>query len=210
MKTVLTKKINNYNIVIGYSNPVIDPIETFKSIDKLSKKEKSKVKRKILIKENAIYFTPKKGEYIISDNDCNNLIETEIEKYHKLSIKIVNNKVEIKTISDYSKYVIWKKTDNRWNQINVAINNNLPVGSIIDINLTEEQKNEIIEQTEIDRISVLSQSEKDIEKQKKIILLSYEAVNMRSVLEIQDDPEPLQKSKAWYNEQVAIIETKYN
>ncbi len=210
MKTALTREINGKTIIIGFSDPVIDPVETIKAIDKLYKKEKSKIKRKELIKENAIYFTPKKGEYIISDNDYKKLIETKVNDYQKISIKILNNnKIEIETISDYSKHIIWNKIKDRWNKINVAINNNLPIGSIIDINLTDEQKKEIIEQAETDRISILSQNEKDIEKQKEIITLSYRAAGMRSALEIQEDPESLQKAQNWYKEEVLKVENKY-
>ena len=80
----------------------------------------------------------------------------------------------------------------------------------LDKDLTEEQRLEINEDIEKERISNLSAGEKTTEKAKTIDSLASQAAHMRSKLEIQNDPDALTKAQAWYDAEVAIVNQKYS
>ena len=270
MKTAITREINGKTIIIGFSDPVIDPVETEKMIlalgildesdetRKLKAKikeigdrqrmgvqamkeharlkfvgqaaqseikrkegqdhfnkvnvlmaenkpliESFKIKKKELVKENAVYFQPKPGEVFIEDEQHETLTQIEIGEFAKLCI-------DGTVIPDYSEQTIHQKISDRWVIINLDFGESFPVGAILSRDLTDEQKIEIATQTESDRITELSDIDKETEKNAAIENAAILAARMRSVLEIQSDPDALTKSQDWYNEQLIIIEEKYS
>lgn len=270
MKTALTREINGKTIIIGFSDPVIDPVETEKKILALkildesdeSRKLKAKIKeigerqrmgiqsmkeharlkfagqfpqseakrkegqdhydkvkvlmaenkplienfknkKNQLVKEQAVYFTPKNGEVFIEQEQYEKFMKKEIGEFGKLTLAG-------KVIPDYSGHFIYQKIDSRWNILQLNLGDKFPEGAILERDLTEEQKIEIDIQAESDRIAELSGPEKEAEKQAAINNIANQAASMRSALEIQGDPKALEKSQDWYNEQLAIIEDKYS
>ncbi len=267
MKTAITKEIHGKTIIIGFSDPVIDPVETEKKIIPLLddteevRKIKTKAKeigdrqrmgiiamkeharflvmgkvqqsnakkneaaehfnkvtvlmvenkpniiafkniKKKFVKEHAEYFQPKIGEVFIEDEQYQKLVKKEIGEFGKLTLAG-------KVIPDYSGQSIYQKTGVKWIIINLDFGDKFPDGAILVRNLTDEQKIEIADQTEIDRISELSGPEKETEKQNAIDGIAYQAAKMRSALEIQGDGKALVKSQDWYNAELVIIEAKY-
>lgn len=270
MKTALTREINGKTIIIGFSDPVIDPVETEKKILALkvldesdeSRKLKAKIKeigerqrmglqamkesaqlqyaghkpqsdakkkegqaqytkaeilmaenkpliqdfknkKNQLVKENAVYFQPKQSEVFIEDAQYEKFMKKEIGEFGKLTLAG-------KVIPDYSGHFIYQKIENRWIILTLILGDKFPSGAILERDLTEEQKIEISEQAENDRIAELSGPEKEAEKQSMIAGIANQAAAMRSALEIQGDPDALIKSQDWYSEQLALIEEKYN
>jgi hypothetical protein len=78
----------------------------------------------------------------------------------------------------------------------------------------EEQAVEKAELTPEDleeyRVQELTPEQKEAEKTAAIASVLAQAGQMKTELEIQGDPDALAKSQAWYSEQVALIEAKYN
>ena len=158
--------------------------------------------KKKFVKEHAEYFQPKIGEVFIEDEQYQKLVKKEIGEFGKLTIAG-------KVIPDYSEQSIYQKTGGKWIIINLDFGDKFPDGAILVRNLTDEQKIEIADQTEIDRISELSGPEKETEKQNAIDGVAFQAAKMRSALEIQGDGKALEKSQDWYNAELIIIEAKY-
>lgn len=266
MKTVITQEINGYTIIIGFGNPVIDPVETAKIIkpmledsnelkavkqkikevgarqrmaiqamkesarlkirgdQKFKEKEAEaaahfqivkelqeeakplkgplKQKRIELIKENAIYFEPKQNEMIIDNDQHAELKTKELGEFGRLCL-------DGSVVYDYTKETGYSKIGDGW------VINTFPFGAqistevILERDLTEEQKEEIAEQNEKDRVAGLSAAGKEAEKLSAINSAASQAANMRNVLEIQSDPEALTKAQDFYNSEVEKINTKY-
>jgi len=278
MKTILTKKIDGYDIITGFGTPVIDPFATreivwpklFESaetkaiiskkteIDELNKMlkddeksehlalmngvllngnkleiEKAKddhkrhkimieerikeliplnnayeEKRKALMIEHAVYFQPKAGEEIITD-----------EKAAELSKKIMalgeNEKLSAggKTIPDYRGKVYFLKGSTGWTEQKIDMLGVVPEkGAILQSDLTPEQIGEISEQANKKRIEGLTLTDREAEKNGIIDSLAGQAADMRSKLEIQgvSPAKALTDSKKWYETEVKKVEAKYS
>jgi len=262
---MIIEKINGYEIIKGFSTPVINPVETERKIipllnnseetkviqqkiKEISEKQKNALiilkeavklkargdqkykekerewqnynneigklqkeilplkkpfqeKRNQLIKDNAIYFQPKVGENIIDESTYNSLIEKNPGQYGKLCS-------DGTIISDYRNEICYLKIDNRWSKVSFQLGEDIG-NAILQKDLTPEQKQEIEDQAESERISALSASNRLKEKQVMINSLAYQANGKRGKLEIQGDKNALSKAKTWYNEQMVIIDEKY-
>jgi hypothetical protein len=166
-----------------------------------------KQKRKDLTIQNAVHFEPRTGEEFIPGDELLSLQE----KF----INLQSNEILARTgeiLPDNRGIIYWQFENNEWKKTKITkIGINLPSDAIIEANLTTEQKTEITNQIEAKRIENLSPTEKENEKQTAINSIANEATIMRSRLEIQGETEAdaLSQSQDWYNEQLAIIETKY-
>lgn len=269
MKTITTKEIDGYNIIIGLydAGGLIDPEETrkivikeieneaiYKDIEKLKsqmktyayqslqakrnmQKAKNKAEQKkfydeflkwrgemiglepdlkdmaqklnIRIKEltleHAVYFNVKSNEEIISDVQGEDIRKAMVDATAegKLLDKNLEKIVDFRNREYWSKNRKWIKT------VIVRIGENPPTGAIEYKDLTVEQKQEIMNQLEAERIASLTAVEKTAELENAIQVLAGRAAMMRSELEIQGDPDALQKSQDWYEAEKVIVETKY-
>lgn len=155
--------------------------------------EKKKQKDVQLWKENIVYFEPKKGEEIITDEQYEQLgaafmaAEAKGNYIDVSGQEVVNNK-GVKYVKDGQIMVVDK--------IGVK-----PDGLLLST-FTPEQ-------LEQERYNYMSLQDIESEKQAAINNVAMQAVNYRSSLEIQGDSEALAKSQAWYAEQVSQIEDKY-
>jgi hypothetical protein len=213
MKTIVTQEKNGITIIVGFSDPVIDPVETERHIKSITKDyEKLDKKNKLkLIKKQAIYFQPKNGEYIISDQEQDKLRKIKVPDNHKMrAINILKEKVDTELIPDYSDCSVWKYVNNNWEEIKLNIGEDLQSNTYLTKYLTEEQKNEIAEQKEVEQIRGLSKEERTIEVNKIIENLSYNAAIKRSAFEIQGESNALQLATEWYDEEVQKVNELYN
>lgn len=161
---------------------------------------------KEMIIEHAVYFTPGPGEEIIDDNKADEITALMVDA-------TANNqliKSDLTVVDDYRGKTYWKKLTDGWKKQEILKLGDVPKsGYIEDKNLTVEQKSEISEQLEKERIAALSSMEKEAEKLIVIAELKMQAVTMRSSLEIDGDPDALEKAREWLNEEVAKVEIKY-
>lgn len=270
MKTIIYKKINDFDIIINISEPIIDPVQTQKIISKkiLETKEYKEIlslqkdlkvnarmaiqsrisakkaktqqekekhnkdvdyrwnkikdieseiknllpeleqKRKDLIIENAIYFGTKENEKIITDEEAINIVTRMQEATQNNSVL----DVDLNIIEDNRNIIYWIK-DKDWKKTAISeINISIPNNAVLENNLTDSQLMEITKQLEIERITNLSTSLKEKEKNSVIENILSQAADMKSKLEIQGIAleKALNDSQIWYNKQVKTIEIKYS
>ena len=157
-------------------------------------------KQQELILKHAVYFQPKQGESIITDDEAD-VIETA------MVTATTNNKyldINLKEICDNRGKTAWIKSGGKWSKREITkIGDELKPGEITEIN------DEIIAQLEAERIAGLTTAQKAEEKARVIQGLQHQAVQMRMGLEIQNDSDALKKSQDWYNAEVSKVEIKY-
>jgi len=272
MKTILTKKIDGFDIITGFGTPVIDPFATReivgpvlfetaetkaiisknKEVEEIKKMVKNAIesaqlairngdkkgvdkynedykrhnimidekmaeliplktayeeKRKSLMVENAIYFEPKAGENVITD-------EKAVELSKKIMALGENEKIskDGRLIADYRSKVFYLKTAAGWTEQKIdALSVTPEKGSILQEDLTPEQQAEISEEANKKRIAEMSDTDRATEKNSIIDSLAGQAANMRSKLEIQGATasKALADSKKWYEAEVKKVELKY-
>lgn len=268
MKTVITQKIDGYDIVVGIGEPQIDPVATipivdeklkdteiFKQCDTLIKSfsgimkaisesyanakkaviksEKTKYtaeyqakleeyenvqaelkklqpelieKRKELIYENAVYFIPKSGEFIITDEKADEfmvIMQTATEQ---------NNFVDVNMniIEDYTGLRYYKKSSGKWSFRDIVKIGDSPTsGEIASNDLTDSQIAEISVQFESERISKMTGAEKKAEKEARIASLTAQAAQKKSEMEVQGDKKALEIAQEWLATEIAKIEDLY-
>jgi hypothetical protein len=252
MKTIITKPLDGYDIIIGFgnANAIIDPqatrrvvdkeiikTESWKKIEQIKKqmlvyanqalqakincsKSKSKsdvekfyaeflkrrndmveleselkplaiqidIEYRSMILKHAIHFTPTAGEYIVSDAEADIAIQKKDEA-DKIGMLLDKN---LKQVADNRGIIYWQKSD-KWYKSD----------------LTGSQTLEIKDQLEKERIAAMGTASKNIELQAVISVLKQEAVNMRSVLEIEGDKAALVKVQDWLAEKTLEAEIKY-
>jgi hypothetical protein len=258
MKTVLTKKIDGYDIIIGFDRPLIDQEATKKAIkgpltdseeaqkvknksDELSRINQAKIdlsrsarvaynngqmdkysnikkefdirerqleeiggelrvllrnmdkKRNELFTEKAVYFEPKAGEDVVSDDEANTLqalfVGLEGEVVTRAGEKIADHRG--------ARYI----KDGQVVEIKA-------LGVVPDGPLYESVSPEELETM---RLDAMMAEAKVVEADNIKNSLLTQASSMRSGLEIQgDDPSvALQKSQDWYNAECAKVDEKY-
>lgn len=174
--------------------------------------ENLKLKKIQLIKDNAVY--QETGENQIDLNETQYLdfqiklvdIRSYCNSTKKRRFLISSGDV----IDDNRGRIVWIKNvkwEKRTLQFLVDLKGTL---EIWEDELTEEQQGEIIIQIEIDRMEALTPEEKEAEKIMMLDAALKQSVQMRNELEIQGDPDALQKAQDWYNAEVVKIEEKYS
>lgn len=167
-------------------------------------KEPLQKKRNELVQQYAIYFEPRnQNEKIITAEQYHELISTEL-----LPDQILCSDGSV--IFDYSGKNIWQKISDRWERLELSPGEVMPGDAVLYSDLSDEQRKEIAEQQENDRVAALTTEEKEAEKLILIENAANQAQQMRSKLEIQGIANALEQSQAWYSEQVKEIEKKYS
>lgn len=163
-------------------------------------------KQKELILKHAVYFQPKQGESLITDDEAT-AIETAMISATENNCYV---DINLKEICDNRGKTAWRKISGKWAKRDISIlGDDLKAGEILQSDLSESEQLEITEQLENERISKLSAKEKEAEKTAATNSLGSQAAFMRSTLEIQGDSKALEKSKEWYNAEVEKINVKY-
>lgn len=158
--------------------------------------------------ENAIYFEPKNGEQIISDDLAESIMDMSKTKEPNTIMTLVDNAVVI--VPDYRGKRFWEKKSGKWfNTVIRSINVEPPLNIKQDGDLTSDDIAEIEVQFESERISRLSPAKKLAEKNFLLSKVLTEAAVKKSEYEIVDDPNALEKSQEFYRKRVSEIEDKY-
>ncbi len=156
--------------------------------------------------EYAIYFIPKAGEFLISDE--------EYEKLYNLLSTLPPHSLLTKkgaVIDDYRgvRFVNGEGAIATIHKIGIT-----PSGELFE-NLTEESQKELLikeeEKKEMLRISLLSDTERAKELETAIDRLTEQSVFLRQKLEATRTPsdQALEESQNWLDEEIAKTRTKY-
>jgi hypothetical protein len=89
------------------------------------------------------------------------------------------------------------------------LDNKPEAGEILDADLTPEQRAEIDAQNEAERVAGLTAEEKTAEYDAARAALLAQAGVMKTQLEVDNDPDPLGTSQAWFLAGEAELKTKY-
>jgi len=162
--------------------------------------------RERILPENLIYFEPKPGEFLIDDTEAEGLIQ----KYKLLDDEtLLTRDGKIKPNHKDREY--WTK-NGKWKCTVIdKIGIDRPEKSITMSEADPEQRAEIGEAIDSERIALLSPGAREAEKVERLAMALSEAAHKRSMFEIQGstEGEALEKSQAWYQEQEKMIEEKY-
>lgn len=157
-------------------------------------------KQQELILKHAVYFQPKQGESLIT-NDEATAIETAMISATENNCYV---DINLKEICDNRGKTAWIKSGGKWSKREITkIGDELKADEITEIN------DEIISQLESERIAGLTPIEKSKEKSAIIQGLLAQSIQMKSGLEIQGDSAALKKSQEWYNAELQKVEAKY-
>lgn len=159
-----------------------------------------------LIRKHAIYFIPPPGNELIEDTEADAI-------QIKLTAAISNGLLlgrDLKPLCDHRGERYFVKSSGKWKMQEITKIGIEPVkGSINESDLTDDNKTEISEQAEADRIAGLKPADKLAEKDRAISGIADAGNAMRGRLEIQGDKDALKKSQAWFQTESAKVEEKY-
>lgn len=165
------------------------------------------IKQQELVLKHAVYFTPKEGESIITDAEADDISG----KMNEATIKNMWLDINLKEICDYRSQTAWSMSNGKWQKRDITkLGETLNVGEKLQNELSEFEQLGISEQLEVERISLLSASDKLKEKESLISALASRANSMRGELEIQGDSKALVKSQEWYKAEVEKVQVKYS
>jgi hypothetical protein len=147
-----------------------------------------------LILSNAEYFGLQEHEIYIEDS--------EAAKFETLMIDATQNgdlvDKDKNIIQDNRGKIYWLKSGDTWNKAEILNLGDIPAVGAKEFNdLSIEEKQEIIDQVETDRIAALSSTQKAEEKALKLSDLITQAAQMKSELEVQGESNALQISQDW-------------
>ena len=170
-------------------------------------KKQLEIKKREFTISKAVYFEPKKGENIISDEIAGELcLKTNaLDKGQKLN-------VEGFIVPDYRGKIYHLKGSDGWSVKKIETLGEIPESGAVEASkLTPDQRSEIAEQANAKRIIELSTIDKQTEKIGIIDSLAGQAAMMRSKLEIQGTTvsKALTDSRAWYETEVSKVDLIY-
>lgn len=198
------------NSLNGYNSRMLANNEELQSIlSELPEIEKNlKKKTAELQKSNGVFFE-------LTNEYENKITDAQYEEFSGKLNQIKNKKMFL--LSDGSLVVDNRnKTFYGWNGDFWDKKEIKKLGEVFDDgiyklheDLTEEEKIEISEQFENDRIIALTEEEKETEKTMLINNALSQSVKMRNEMEITGDPEALKKAQDFYNSEVVRITSIY-
>jgi hypothetical protein len=162
-------------------------------------------KRFEMMQAEPIYFEPKLGEIIVSD---------EIGESHLAKFPIPQNKKLVMYgdyVTDLRGQQYWIKTDGRWEQRTIEkLGDEIPDGGLTVDDMSTETRIDIGQQLKDEYIRGLCGEEKQAERKKALAVALDQAAYMKSKLEIQGDADALPKSQEWYREETERIEELFS
>ncbi len=197
------ESLKAYNAKIDENNDLIKTIQS-----ELPEAQKNlKLKEKELMRSKGVYFNISENETRISD-------EQAID--YKQKLKSIQGEKKFLTatgeiIEDYRNKTFYGKISDKWEELQVTkLNQDVDLTVYIpQEDLTEDQKSEMAIQFETDRIDNLTNEERENEIKMLKENAVQQSINMRSKLDIEGDEKALEKSRAYYQEQVNLINEKY-
>ena len=169
-------------------------------------------KRLELTRNNAVYFTPRAGEVIISEAEGADCV-TQLSALSVATVLTRDPKTTVLTvIADLRGTEYWDIQNNRWQKNKITVlNEDIPTGGILTIDLTADNRTEIVEEAEEDRVAALSTAEKQTEYDAAVVSLTAEMVNYRSGLEIggAESADALTQTQDLFETEDEKLKSKY-
>lgn len=156
-----------------------------------------------LFEENAVYFTPQAGEDMIADADFERLSSAfaGLRKNERLALS-----GEI--VPDFRGLGYWKKSRAGWAVSTIAaLGETVPAGAILDEELSDAQRAEIVVQLEKERIAGLSSEERAQEFAEELAAVRREAALRKTEAELDDEAFD---ARAWYQAEREKLEKAYS
>jgi hypothetical protein len=156
-----------------------------------------------LVVENAVYTHPKPGEDLMEDADAAEMAAKFATKGDGKALLLTGE-----YIADLRGRDFWLASPWRHMVID-KLGEEIPAGAITPDQLTAGQLSDIAMEQEAQRISALSQEQRDAEVARAKAAALTSAAQTRSELEIAGDTKALAKSQAQYAQALAEIDAKY-
>jgi hypothetical protein len=154
-----------------------------------------------LRRDNAVYFEPKAGEVITPAETADARIQAIKNKPDGVFIALDGSEVP-----DNRGQVYFMQVAGKWQKTEIKkLGDTVPAGAVAAEDVTDEQRSAI----ERDLVAALPAETRELYKDKALAVALKTAKDMRSELEIQGDPDALQKSKDAYDTEVARITALY-
>jgi hypothetical protein len=199
MKLCKILKIDQYETVIGFSSPQIDPIKTERAIKKAGIRI-TEQNRKQLMNEYAVYFENSTDEFIKE-----NKVEILKEKLKNLKDdeKLC---IDGSIIKDCRGKTNYKKVNGKWKEEIIDKIGIVPQKT----ELNEVEQKEFQDQIEEERLEKLSPE--DIQKEKEIQIdnLARQALEKEGIMRIKGEKNAEATAKSWFESEKVKIESKYN
>lgn len=161
--------------------------------------------KRAMVIEHAVYFHPREGEDIITEEQHAELSGAWAELRDGFALKLDGT-----LVPDLRGRTYWRCAKGVWERQDITALGREPVAdSIAEAKLTGEQRQEIAEQADAERVAMLTPEERESERDAALWVAIAQAGQMRSELEIAGDAKALAKSQAWYAEEAARIAEKY-
>lgn len=195
--------------------------DTYLQFKELEKNEKAKVqekariaseKRQALFKEHAVYFTPRSGEEIITDEE-GEIIKAELDSLPENAVLSRKPDGELETVADFRDKEYWLYSVDTWTKSKItALGNKPPESAVFPKDLSAADKLEIGEQLEEERIEALAQVDRQAEFDQVLAALNREMVFFRQELEINGDTaeDALSQTQEELASRRTELETKYS
>ena len=154
-----------------------------------------------LRRDKAVYFEPKLGEAITPAAAVDGLIQAIKNKPDGVFITRDGNQVP-----ENRGRVYFRQVAGKWQRTRITrLGDTVPSDAVLIEDLTPEQRDEV----DRDHVATLPAETRMLYKEKAVRMALKSATDMRSQLEIQGDPDALQKSKDAYDAEVAKIVALY-
>jgi hypothetical protein len=204
MKTLFFQIIDGYEIVVGISNPTIDPEDTRKKVDSILAENPDLAKTKT---EEELY-----SEYAVFAHNVpyQKLVEDAAGEDFQTALAILNDHEKLlssgEKIADWRNANFWKK-DPTWKKETIKrLGETIPADGFLEEDLDETQRKEIAEEEEVRRIAGLTPEQKNKEKEALLNAAKREATLLKSDADIAGEQFD---ASAWFRGKKADIEEKY-
>ena len=159
--------------------------------------------------EHAVYFNLPEGEELCED-DAADEISAALESAASNGTVIALQGGEIVEVVDNRGKRFYQKSGGRWVSAEITkLGETAKKSAIAESDLTDDQRAEIAEQNEADRVAALKPADKAAEKAAVLKSLAQAAASKKAELEITGDTQALETAQAWYQSEAAIVEAKY-
>jgi hypothetical protein len=196
--------VDGFEIVIGVSNPTVDPVETENRVN-------------LILSENPDLKNTKTLEELYAENTVpahnipnQKLVEDSEGGEFQAALDSLGDHKKLlssgETIDDWRNTEYWVKNQVWKKQKIETLGETLPANRVLEEDLTESQRKEMAEEKKSERISKLTPEERATEKQDRLNTLKREATLLKSDAEIAGEPFD---AAAWFQAKKAEVEAKY-
>lgn len=159
--------------------------------------------------EHAVYFNLPEGEELREDSEADE-ISAALESAASSGTVIALQGGEIIEVVDNRGKRFYQKSGGRWVGAEITkLGETAKKSAIAEADLTDDQRAEIAEQNESDRVAALKPADKEAEKAAVLKSLAQAAASKKAELEITGDSKALETAQSWYQSEAAIVEAKY-